>query len=237
MNQYSIDVDVPLSFPSAVERRLVEISRMSKVEIVESEGRFIQSLEGHSLRIIHFSRLLPHEFDDVLQGGLNPFSQAFFSRRIQRAVSAGHLSVGQGRELAFHSMYGTNPKLEKYRAAQVPSRANQVWACAGRDILRDPSAFESLQGKWGGEGIYFAASNRADQNPTEPGRPVIIVIDLEIRGAGRPLRFFPLLSEVLSAPHGERFCDVQIFGRVDATEIVRILSPGDAGYDIRIGTR
>ncbi|GAA4655733.1 hypothetical protein GCM10023346_48680 [Arthrobacter gyeryongensis] len=231
MDSQFIDPDAPDTFPAAVKTRLAELTQMSDLEALESEAAFISSLTGSRLRAFHFSRLLPHEFDLVRLEGLRPFSRDLFTRRIQLAVHHGHLNDHSASTLMATSMYGTDDGLRSYFQDQLPKREGQVHACIGSTKFTTPSDFELLQGKWGGEGIYFAADNRMDPGPPQPGFPVLIELALRIDNAIRPMHFNPPLSSVLSRKEDELSGDVRVDAAVGAEEIVKILKPGDADYD------
>nr|WP_015061942.1 hypothetical protein [Arthrobacter sp. J3.40]AFK89319.1 hypothetical protein [Arthrobacter sp. J3.40] len=225
-----IDPDCPELFPDVVQNRLKELTQLSPLEALESEAAFIGSLNGLRLRAFHFSRLLPHELDLIKSQGLLPFRRDLFTRKIQLAVHHGYLDEGRASALMSTSMYGTYEELRAYFQSQIPRREGQVHACIGLTKLDDPSDFELLQGKWGGEGIYFATDRRVDQSRPQLGTPVMVELALRL-DANRPLHFRPSLSSVLSRSEGESSGDVQINGAVAPSEIVRILEPGDADYD------
>jgi hypothetical protein len=231
MDSQVIDPDAPDTFPAAVKNRLAELTQMSDLDALESEAAFISSLAGARLRAFHFSRLLPHEFDLVRHGGLRPFSRDLFARRIQLAVHHGHLNDHSAGTLMATSMYGTDDGLRSYFQGQLPKREGQVHACIGSTKFTAPSDFELLQGKWGGEGIYFAADNRMDPGHPQPGIPVLIELALRIDHTVRPMHFRPSLSSVLSRSEGELSGDVRVDAAVGAEEILAILKPGDADYD------
>lgn len=229
-----IDPDCPELFPKVVQNRLKELTQLSPLEALESEAAFIGSLTGLRLRALHFSRLLPHELDLIQSQGLLPFTRDLFTRRIQLAVHHGYIDEGRASVLMSTSMYGTHKELRRYFQAQIPRREGQVHACIGFAKLDDPSDFELLQGKWGGEGIYFATDRSVDQNRPQLGTPVLVELALRL-DTNRPLRFRPSLSSVLSRSEGESSGDVQIDGAVAPSEIVRILEPGNADYDSHPG--
>jgi hypothetical protein len=231
MNDRIIDPDFPELFPIVVRNRLIELTQVSPLEGFESEARFMGSLAGFRLRAFHFTRLLPYEFDLIRNEGLLPFSEDLFTKRIQLAVRHGHLDERRASLLTSTSMYGTNEDLSRYFKSQLPSREGQVHACIGLAKLDDRSGFELLQGKWGGEGLYFATDRTMDKSRPQLGIPVLIELAICIDDTNRRLHFRPSLSDVLSRSEGESAGDVQVDGAVPPSEIVRILKPGDADYD------
>jgi hypothetical protein len=230
-NRHIIDPDSPELFPTEVRNRLTRLAQISPLEGLESEAAFIGTLTRFRLRAFHFSRLLPHEFELIRTEGLLPFSRELFARRILLAVHHRYLNEVSASSLTSTSMYGTDEVLRGYFRSQVPNREGRVHACVGLAKLDDPSSFELLQGKWGGEGIYFAKDRKLDQHRPQLGTPVLIELALRLDDTNRKLHFRPSLSSVLSGSEGERSGDVQIDGAVGADEIVRILAPGEADYD------
>lgn len=176
----TIDPSEPATWPLSVQR-IVE-GNPCPLDVEEALADF-------SLRVRHFTRLLPHEVQAIEDEGLRLYSRELFDRRIRDAACLGYISADVADELR----RVTIPE------AEDGQRGNRDFVCftAGPSLETDPGSVRPLVQTWGGEGIYFAAGAK----PYFPllqtlGTPTAVHVNLPL-SLQPSLTFFPSLEELL----------------------------------------
>lgn len=235
-----IDIDRPDTWPAEVRG---ETERMA--ELLVGTTRYAGDLElpdgyddefggllsGHRLRAYHATRLLPHEIEEVRQGGLKLLTPELLNRRFHGLRAAGLVTEEHCDELRARTVFALN---------KSRNRENQICLFLGDETFSDEAGLHRLLETWGGEAIFWGA----EADPALLGRlrsvgqPAIVVAQLADLGTGwRTHRVWPALpkhfiAEVLDLDN--RGADVIYRSSIPGDRIEDVWLSGHPEFDRRL---
>jgi hypothetical protein len=193
----------------------------------DDETVVAEMLAGRRLQVLHCTRLLDSEVDDILTAGLAPLSRELLYRKLDAAAAVGALTPAE------RHLYGTT---HVYAQEAPGHRDGLVCFVVGRSMLdRDFDGLERFLTMWGGEATYWAH----DRNDTaarlrELGRPAVMDVALDVTAPGRDPFFTPGLHKLfVGARIGleDAAGEGHIAGPVRRDEVVDVWQPGHPEYD------
>ena len=189
----------------------------------DADSSLREVLSGYVLRAYHCTRLLDHEVQRVLEGGLRPLTAELIHDRIDTARRASAISEHDAELLRHANVFATG---------EDANRRNQVCLTFSNLLFReDPSGCKPLLSTWGGEGIYRSLRGSMPTHVKKLGKPTVVVSLLR---AELIRSVFPDLSKIfVAAALGltERWAEVFYGDAVPPSHIEAILQPGDGFYE------
>ncbi|WP_237207043.1 hypothetical protein [Rothia nasimurium] len=164
-----------ISFVKEINKKVIYVNSYHEVSWVGgvlSDSEFSNLYEilnnAGSIRAFHYTRLLPHEIEDVKVRGLHIFSKKLFSKKIYDAVKYG-----------FIEPYQALPLIEGCLPCSTPSQNNSRSAiCYTTEYFYNESDpdIEHLVKYWGGEGIHFSNYGLSRRNDLlcHLGEPIVV---------------------------------------------------------------
>ena len=228
-----IDLDTPATWPTATRLwaadladRLADSTEfVGDLEIsLEQEDEFRSTFGTRTLIAYHNTRLLPHESESILAGGLRLLDQRLVRERIANAIACGALR-GPARR---HAETGN-----VYAIGNERHRSDQICFVVGRTIFdEDPHGCEPLLRHWGGEAIRGGPCDVPAL--TALGAPSIVVAKLNLAGRHNRQRTYPALGKLfVGAVLGLEGLSADVFYHepVAARDVIAIWQPGNPEYD------
>jgi hypothetical protein len=230
-----VDVDEPETWPESVadwaRRRATDVAGSSQYTSdlpipIEEENSFRSFFGDRPLLAFHCTRLLDHEAAWIWEQGLRPLSLELVSERIDGAFDRGLIDNSERDHLhASHT----------FAAGTQKARQGQICFVVGRAVLAERhSGCEPLLSTWGGEGIYMAATS-IRKRLARLGTPSLIKARVWLGCDHWEALTFPSLAQLfVGAVLGAEplSCDLFYRATVPAGDILTILQPGDAEYDV-----
>ncbi|WOQ17582.1 hypothetical protein [Raineyella sp. W15-4] len=196
----------------------------SDVTVPINDSQFVRLMDERPLLAYHATRLLPHELEDIRSRGLHSLSLQHVERRLEDAVGADVFSASEADRLRRNGVHLRHAPGE---------RDGRVCAVVGlSSFSEDVNGIRPLLSTWGGEAIYWGASEVDRPKLSAVGTPSIVVVSLSLERA----RFFafPQLIQVfvahLARLEGHRG-EIHYLSDVPRHAIQEIWQPGDSEYD------
>lgn len=127
------------------------------------EGPLSQSVKNHDLEVLHYTRLLNSEREDILKDGLQPTSMSFLEARLTHAVREGFLNEDDKQLLLSRSPVAA----QKQRIGEV--------CFVTSPLAHRNSGIAPLLEHWGGEMTYFwLKDGELKQRLRSIGRPSVV---------------------------------------------------------------
>lgn len=105
----------------------------------------IPTMHLRTIRTWHYTRLAPHEIEEITTQGIRPSTLDTISVRLRRMVEHGYLS----REFA-DELFRASP----FHSDQLGPRSNKFWMTS-QPLPIDDGGVEPLLNMWGGESVSF----------------------------------------------------------------------------------
>lgn len=194
--KFVVDVGLPASWPHDLKSIVAKLDRItpSSAHVADlalspaAEDRILDTLKGQNLQAHHFTRLLPHEAEMILDTGLRLHSRELFDQRIEAAYENGYLAAATAESL----------KASSIPAAEAGRRGNRnfVWMTTGCMLEEGRTSIAPLLCSWGGEGIYFSAGALPYSSLLRSmGRPAMVEVHLSL-DSPESLTFYPALGRL-----------------------------------------
>jgi hypothetical protein len=197
----------------------------------DAEARLRAAFEGHNIVAYHANRLLPHEDEAILSGGLHVLSHDLIEEKLRRAAEA-YPDVLSDDDLALLRRSGP-------LTWGGGKRLGLLWVVAPFSIFDgDASGFRNLNGDWGGEAI-----GRTDNGPAgaliawlnELSSPAIVEVNVPVGDFPRWKDLWPVAVGALldlREPWNEWALEVSVPG----DRVTAIIHPDDPRWPGRLRT-
>lgn len=235
-----IDIDLPTTWPPKVVDLMDRLALTAPepacafqdlshhIDFTGWDHQLRSALAGRWLRVLHATRLLPHEADDIHTRGQMVLTPELISYRQDRARELGHLSAAEHQVLRDSSLFAVPhpPGLDLsqricFTTTRYPLRTGKV-----NDQLRN----------WGGEAQYNTSAWKQHGSPAAKtlGRPAVVVAlidgsDPQLAHVSQP----DLVVTFLGTRLGLHDAGVTIHhrGPVPGPQIEAIWHPGHPAYE------
>jgi hypothetical protein len=229
----AVDVDDAATWPAEVrehvdgvcERVAGTTEYASDLELSwEEEAEFRTLLGARPLLTYHFTRLLDVEVERIRDvEGLRPLTRDLVERRIDDALSGGHVAAAQAERLRATHVF---------RKDGASGRQDQVCLVLGDDALRTGRGVVTLLSMWGGEAQY-APTYELRELLEQMGRPSVVLAALDLTAPGKHDVWPGVLKTFVGTQLDLQGAGAAVHYRapVSAAAILDIWQPGHPAYD------